>query len=356
MKEYRVGLMFGGPSAEHGISLMSARSVYSNVDIDEIEWLPLAITREGFWLDVSTSSTLLNGDEEVIPDCNQKGYTSRWDSIRSNFPENIDLVFPLLHGPFGEDGTIQGFLQTAGIPYIGSGIAASAAGMDKVFIKDILEAHGLPQASYITLSRGKFQKYNDGDKDELENRVKEKFGYPCFVKPSRLGSSLGISRIEKRNELVSAIELAIEYDSRIIIEEEICGREIECAVLGSWHDCRVSLPGEIIPGGEFYDYEAKYFSDETVLLAPADLDEDKSRRIKELARQVFFLIRGKGLARVDFFLNENNKVFINEINTMPGFTEKSMYPRMWKASGMSYSQLVKNLVLQTLKDREKDRK
>ena len=352
MEKKRIALLFGGPSAEHSVSLMSARSVYENVDVAEIEWLPQAITRDGYWLDITTSRELLESESTEISSEYGEVYESPWQSIRENFPGDVDLAFPLLHGPFGEDGTVQGFLKTAGVTYIGCDITSSVLGMDKIYMKDILHRYDLPQARYSPLSK---EQYRRKDCAEIEVKVGTELGYPCFVKPASMGSSLGISRVNSREELASSLEAAFEFDDRIVIEEAIEGREIECSVLGNSHNCQVSRPGEIIPEGEFYDYESKYFSEKTRLLAPANLEEELAERIRRLARRTFLLLGGEGMARVDFFVTDEENILINEINTIPGFTDKSMYPRMWQASGLSYPELVKELVREAVKSEVKDR-
>ncbi len=348
MDEINVALLYGGPSAEHNVSLMSARSVLNNIDLDDIVWQPIAISKNGYWLDKDVSHKLLVEEYSQVPDSLEQNYKTKWLSIKENFSDDIDIVFSLLHGPYGEDGTLQGFLEIVNIPYVGSNVTTSAVCMDKIFAKDILAQNGFPQAQYIT-----FSCKNLNNKDAL-NKIKDKIiseiGLPCFIKPASLGSSLGISKVKNESEILPALQQAKKFEERIIIEEAINGREIECSVRGSQENCRASLPGEIIPDREFYDYEAKYFSNETELIAPAELKQETVEHIQKLAVRAFRLLGGEGLARVDFFLTDSNEVLINEINTIPGFTERSMYPKMWEASNCSYENLVASLLKSALKN------
>lgn len=341
-KIHKVGLLFGGRSAEHEVSLMSARSVFAEVEIPGIDWIPLAISQGGKWLSPEVSRKLISNEFDRIPEEEENKYGSILESIKENLSEEIELIFPLLHGPHGEDGTMQGFLQTAGIPFVGSKTAASAVAMDKSFAKNIFERHNIRQADYLLLTA------RDIDGKEkiagLEERVIEKIGLPCFIKPVSLGSSIGISKVKDVKDLMPAVRMAFEYDNRILLEEFISGREIECSVLGTWKNSEVSRPGEIIPEHEFYDYEAKYFSNRTSLITPAELSRETEEEVRSLARRAFRLLYCDGLARVDFFLTDDGEVYLNEINTIPGFTEKSMYARMWQASGLGYAELVKRLL------------
>ncbi len=339
---HKVGLLFGGRSAEHEVSLMSARSVFAEVDIPGIDWVPLAISQNGKWLSPEISRKLITTEIDRIPEEEENNYGSILESIKKNLSEEIELIFPLLHGPYGEDGTMQGFLQTTGISFVGSKTAASAVAMDKSFAKNIFERHNIKQADYLLLTAQDIK--DKGEIAGLENRVVEKLGLPCFIKPASLGSSIGISKVKEIKDLMPAVRMAFEYDNRILLEEFIPGREIECSVLGTWKNSEVSRPGEIIPEHEFYDYEAKYFSSRTKLITPAELSLETEEKIKSLARRAFRLLYCDGLARVDFFLTEGEEIYLNEINTIPGFTEKSMYARMWQASGLEYAELVKKLL------------
>ncbi|SDL39155.1 D-alanine--D-alanine ligase family protein [Halarsenatibacter silvermanii] len=348
----KVCLLFGGQSHEHKVSIMSARSVFAQQEgLDNFEFHPTAITRNGFWLSEALSKKILNSDTKEIPEEYEKKYSSSWQSIKENFDEKIDLAFPLLHGPFGEDGTIQGFLETSDIPYVGCDVTTSVLGMDKIYQKNILENQGFPQANYISYNNLKNISANNDLSKRLDEEVSEKTGYPCFVKPSRQGSSLGISRVRSADELNQALEKALKYDDRVLIEESIAGREIECSVLAEDEECKASVPGEIIPAGDFYDYKSKYLTDETELITPAELSSEIEENIRSLSCDLFRNLGGKGFARIDFFLTSGeNEVLINEINTIPGFTKRSMYPKMWQESGLDYVKLLQTLFYTTLKN------
>ncbi|MFW6381918.1 MAG: D-alanine--D-alanine ligase family protein [Bacillota bacterium] len=339
----RIGLVFGGKSAEHEVSIMSARSVYKELISTDYQASPIFINKDGYWLDAETSKRVINGDIEQTKDITSD-YQTIFASLVNNFPENIDLVFPLMHGPFGEDGKIQGFFEVLDIPYVGAGTSASAVSMDKIYFKNILSKYDLPQTKYITISESNWAEAETQQILEIKNRIREEIAYPLFVKPANLGSSIGISRVTEEEGVESAIDFALKYDNRILIEAEVSGREIECSILEVEAGCISSRPGEIIPANEFYDYEAKYYSNDTILKTPADLSNKLENRIRDLAEKTFQLINCSGLARIDFFLDNKNNIFINEINTMPGFTPKSMYARMWEASGLNYSDLLKKLI------------
>ena len=256
----------------------------------------------------------------------------------------FDLVFPVLHGPYGEDGTIQGLLEMANVPYVGSGVLGSSLGMDKDRMKAVFHEKDLPQARYVTLLRSDLQSSLNTCLDEIETKI----GYPCFVKPANLGSSVGISKAHHREELLEALKVASVFDRKIIVEEYIIGKEIEVAVLGN-DNPKSSIPGEVIPALEFYTYEAKYSNIGSSVLIPAPLDESIIIRIKELAIEAFRAVEASGLSRVDFFVTPENEIFLNEINTLPGFTEISMYPKLWEASGIPYSELIDRLISLGLK-------
>lgn len=348
MTEYKVALLFGGPSAEHSVSLMSARSVFASIEIEGIHWHPIAVSKGGYWLDQEISQTILKEEYSEVSNRGQERYDSKWMSIKKNLSDDIDIVFSLLHGPYGEDGTVQGFLETVDIPYVGCNVVTSAVCMNKIFAKDILAQNGFPQPQYITISQEDFRKSEAQEK--LIEEIVFEINLPCFIKPASLGSSLGINKVKNKSEILGALKSAMDYDERVIIEQAVEGREIECSVLGNDKEYRASLPGEIIPGREFYDYEAKYFSEDTELLAPAELNQEISTKIRNLAVDAFRLLGGEGLARVDFFLTRESRVLINEINTIPGFTDRSMYPKMWQATGFSYNELVKRLIKNSLKN------
>jgi D-alanine-D-alanine ligase len=252
---------------------------------------------------------------------------------------DIDVIFPLLHGPLGEDGTVQGLLELADIPYVGSGVLASALGMDKAVMKNVFRQHGLPVVKGLTFKRRDWEH----DPEAILAQVEATLPYPCFAKPANLGSSVGVSKARTREELRAAINTAIEYDRKFLVEEAIEGREIECSVLGN-DDPIASIPGEVIPAREFYDYAAKYTDERTQLIVPADISAETAREVQRLAIAAFLAIDAAGMARVDFFLTRDGRVIINEINTIPGFTAVSMYPKMWEASGISYPELIDRLI------------
>ena len=342
--DYRkIGLIFGGKSAEHEVSIMSAKSVYKELLNTDFEVIPILINKEGYWIDLETSKKVIEGGIDHSNIIKSK-FQTVFASLVNNFPEGIDLIFPLMHGPFGEDGKIQGFFDILDIPYIGAGTAASAVSMDKIYSKNIINKYNLPQTEYITISEKEWAKFGDEQVLEIKRRITEKISYPLFVKPANLGSSIGISRVTSEAEVGLAIDLAFKYDNRILVEAAVEGREIECSLLETDEGCISSKPGEIIPANDFYDYDAKYFSDNTVLMTPADLDSELAEEIRYLAEKTFQLLNCSGLARIDFFLDNENNIFINEINTMPGFTPKSMYARMWESSGIDYSDLLKKLI------------
>jgi len=342
----RVAVLYGGQSGEHEVSLLSARSVISAMDPEKYEIIPVGISKTGEWLSGESSVKLLsNGDNKNISNkltvlSEQTAVVDARKSFLSAFGQEVDVIFPILHGPNGEDGSIQGLLQLANKPYVGAGILASAVGMDKIFMKRLFAEAGLPQADFKGFLRRDIEQKLEMVLDEIEGR----FGYPCFVKPANLGSSVGISKAHNREELVDALHLACRYDRKIIVEESINGREIEVAVLGN-EDPIVSVAGEIIAGNEFYDYEAKYTDGNSQLIIPAPISEQEEKLIQELAIKAFQAIDGAGLARVDFFIErETGKIYINEINTMPGFTAYSMYPLLWQHSGISYPELIDRLI------------
>jgi D-alanine-D-alanine ligase len=271
---------------------------------------------------------------------------------KSSALEKLDVIFPVLHGPYGEDGTVQGLLELADIPYVGAGVAASAISMDKDLMKTIFQQKGLPILKWLTIKRKEWHK----DKEEILSLIQKSFEYPLFVKPTNLGSSVGITKVHKKEELEKAIDLASSYDRKILIEEgleEI--REIECSVLGN-DKPRASVVGEVRPAGEFYDYDSKYIDEETQLIVPADLPDGVSRKVQEIALRAFKAVDAAGMARVDFFVSKKeNKIYLSEINTIPGFTSVSMYPRLWEASGISYPDLIDQLIQLAL-ERHQDKK
>ncbi len=349
MKQKNLAIMFGGRSGEHVVSLRSAASIMKVIDREKYRIIPVGITREGTWLAgenvwqilwdqrsiaETPRATLLTDPSNPGLLIEQPQRAAGWEFVP------LDLVFPVLHGPYGEDGTIQGLLELAGLPYVGSGVLASAAAMDKEVMKSLFEKYGLPVGPYLAFNRWEWR--NDAHK--LSRQVERDLGFPCFVKPANLGSSVGITRVVAADGLAAAVEEALLYDDKVVIEASISGREIECSVLGDLEP-EASRPGEIIPCNEFYDYQAKYIDDRTELIIPVELGDSLEQKIKDLACRAFKAVGASGLARVDFFVEpENDQVFINEINTMPGFTSISMYPKLWEASGISYSLLVSRLL------------
>ena len=376
MKKLRVGILFGGRSGEHEISLLSAASVFKAIDTNKYQVVPIGITKDGRWLAASDAERLLdgkplrqerqlragdpettpaaavleNGESVVVPPEPQASAMRPFQSDArarqaTDRGINVDVIFPVLHGTFGEDGTIQGLLELADIPYVGAGVLGSAAGMDKDIMKSLFRAAGLPIVKHVTLLRSEWEA---GPK-KIQNLVERKLKYPVFVKPANLGSSVGISKAHDRNELAPAIREAAKFDRKIVIEEGVGGkrnqaREIEVSVLGN-DQPRASIPGEIVPSAEFYDYSAKYLDQGSQLIIPARLNRAETKKIQHLAIAGFRAVEGSGLARVDFLMDpKSRKIYINEINTMPGFTSISMYPKLWAASGVSYPELIDRLI------------
>lgn len=358
----RVAVLFGGRSGEHEVSVVSAASVMAAMDRERFEVVPVGVSKSGRWLlpddlaalqaagrvDDGMGTPLAvvpgGGAEALIPADAGSGRDGRG-------PGRIDVVFPVLHGPNGEDGTVQGLLELARLPYVGSGVLGSATGMDKGAMKDIFGRRGLPQVDWLLLRRRDWL----SARAETTARIEAELGYPCFVKPANLGSSVGISKARNRGELHDAMDLAAGYDRRLVVERAVDAREIECAVLGN-DDPLASVPGEVIPSREFYDYEAKYLDDRSRLLIPAPLPAETARRVQELAVRAFQALDCAGLGRVDFFLErETGRLLVNEINTLPGFTAVSMYPKLWEATGLGYADLVTRLVeLALQRHRDKD--
>jgi len=382
MKKLRVGILFGGRSGEHEVSLLSAASVFSAIDKGKFEVVPIGITKEGRWLTATDAERLLQGkgfgesaskahlragDPEATPGAavlargeavmvppeplRQPGSLTPFQTEAglarrvSDRAINVDIIFPVLHGTFGEDGTIQGLLELADIPYIGAGVLGSAAGMDKDVMKSLFLATGLPIVKHVTVLRSAWE----SEPKKAQKLVESKLKYPVFVKPANLGSSVGISKAHDRKELGPAIEEAAKFDRKIVIEQGVGGsqqkaREIECSVLGN-DKPEASVPGEIVPGKEFYDYTAKYVDEGSQLIIPAKLSKTETKRVQHLAISAFKAVDCSGLARVDFLMDpKNRKIYLNEINTMPGFTAISMYPKLWAASGLAYPDLIERLI------------
>jgi len=358
-KKTRVGIIFGGRSGEHEVSIRSARSVIEAIDHKKYQVIPIGITKEGKWLAPVEATALLpesthrflksetTGDIALLGDPSHKGLISlpaTDGSAASAASLTLDVVLPILHGPFGEDGTLQGLLEMANIPYVGCGVLASACGMDKVTMKVLFRDAGLPICRYLWFLRSHWT----SGRDRVMRQVQRELGFPCFIKPANLGSSVGVSKATNRETLIKAVELAARYDRKIIVEEALDAREIECAILGN-DEPQASLPGEYVIHNEearFLDYTEKYASTGHVeFVVPARLSKVLTRRIQEMAVKAFQAIDGAGLARVDFFLRQDTgELVINELNTMPGLTEVSGYPKMWAASGIDFATVLNHLI------------
>ncbi len=401
MKNLRIGILFGGRSGEHEVSLLSAASVFNAIDKNRYDVVPIGITKEGRWVTAADAEKLLRGEKQA-----GEGARHTQERLRAGDPEatpgaavlasgesvvfppepkktgssmvpfqsdsvlarrasdraiNVDVIFPVLHGTFGEDGTIQGLLELADIPYVGAGVLGSAAGMDKDIMKSLFRAAGLPMVKHVTILRSDWET----DSKKVQRLVESKLKYPVFVKPANLGSSVGISKAHNRKELGPAIEEAARFDRKIVIEQGVGGkkqkaREIECSVLGN-DKPEASLPGEIVPSKEFYDYNAKYLDEGSQLIIPAKLSKAETKKVRQLAISAFKAVDCSGLARVDFLMepgspSKTRKIYVNEINTMPGFTAISMYPKLWAASGISYPELIERLIQLGLERHEDKRK
>ena len=349
MKRKNIAVIFGGRSGEHVVSLRSARSIMEAIDRERYTIIPVGISRNGTWmsgedvwsllweqrdLQYARRAVMLTDPQRPGLLIEKKGQSATWEF------QPLDLVFPVLHGPYGEDGTIQGLFEMAGIPYVGCGVLSSAVAMDKVIMKMIFQNHGLPVGPYLHFNRWQWQEMPS----RLMEQIRHVLKLPCFVKPANLGSSVGISKVTDAARLPGAVEEALRYDDKLIVEAEIKGREIECSVLGNLKPL-VSRPGEIIPCNEFYDYNAKYLDDRSELIYPSELSPVRKEKVRDLARRSFIAIEGSGLARVDFFVDPaSGSVILNEINTIPGFTSISMYPKLWEVSGISYRELVSRLL------------
>jgi D-alanine-D-alanine ligase len=356
-KKLRVGVIFGGRSGEHEVSIRSARAIVEAIDRKKFEVVPIAITKEGKWLAPAQSAQLLpasvqpllpskthtvTGDIALLGDPSRKGLISL--DRESLNGEKLDVVFPALHGTYGEDGTLQGLLEMADVPYVGCGVLASSCGMDKVTMKSLFVQAGLPICKYLWFLRSQWRK----DPGKVIRKVTSDIGLPCFVKPANLGSSVGVSRATDKKSLSDAIDLAAEYDRKIIVEEELVAREIECAVLGN-DEPQASLPGEYVVYDEaarFLDYTEKYTNTGRVsFVVPAPLSKSITTKIQRMAIRAFQSVDGAGLARVDFFLvRDGGELVVNELNTMPGLTEVSGYPKMWEASGLPFQRLLETLI------------
>ena len=376
MKKLRVGILFGGRSGEHEVSLLSAASVLKAINKDKYEVVPIGITKDGRWLTDAHAEKLLRGEQEggrhlragdpettpgaavlargeavIVPPVPQSHGLVPFQSTATSMQKGIDVdvIFPVLHGTFGEDGTIQGLLELADMPYVGAGVLGSAAGMDKDIMKQLFAGAGLAIVKHVTVLRSQWEK----DPKKVTRLVESKLKYPVFVKPANLGSSVGISKAHDRRELGPAIETAAGYDRKIVIEEGVGGkkrkaRELECSVLGN-DDPQASTVGEIVPSAEFYDYNAKYLDEGSKLVIPAKLSKKQVKEVQGMAIRAFKAVDCSGLARVDFLMDPGNggkagRIYLNEINTMPGFTSISMYPKLWAASGLGYAELIDRLI------------
>jgi D-alanine-D-alanine ligase len=338
MPRTRLAILYGGRSAEHQVSVVSARSVMEALDPDRFEVVPIAITRDGAWLLPDRSPLELTASDGALPEVEPAG---RELAVR---PEQgvggVDVVFPILHGPFGEDGTVQGLFELADLPYVGSGVLASALAMDKAMAKVVLAQAGLPQAPYLVVPERDWR----ADPDRVAAEVDGRLHYPVFTKPARLGSSIGISKVKTPAELAAGLATAFAHDTKALVEQGIAARELECGVLGN-DAPEASVVGEVIPGHEFYDFEAKYLDESLKLEIPAPVPAGVRDRVRELSLRAFQALDCEGFARVDFFYEEaTGRVLLNEVNTIPGFTPKSMFPMLWAASGLSYPDLVARLV------------
>jgi D-alanine-D-alanine ligase len=336
----RVAIIFGGPSNEHEVSVASARSVLAAIDRDRFEAVPVAIARSGAWLTPAETRAALartEGQDLATIQVEGEGLLARPEVLA--LLREVDIAFPVLHGAGGEDGAIQGLFELAGVPYVGAGVTASAIGMDKSVQKALWRQAGLPVARSLTLSRAECAR----DPAAAARRIEREFDYPVFVKPVNSGSSVGVSKVRSREDLADAFVEAGRWDRRLLVEEAVPGREIECAVLGN-DDPQASPLGEIVPAAEFYTYAAKYLDDATRLIAPAELPEALAAEFRRLAIAAYRAIDCAGMARVDFFLTPEGRPVLNEINTIPGFTRISMYPRLWQLAGLSYPELITRLI------------
>ena len=365
-EKIRVGIVFGGRSGEHEVSLAGAASVMAAIDRSRFDVVPIGIARDGRWLvggdpmralgqeaaqlalaaggpDAQTKRELLtraaSAESSTAESSTALARMERSESLPTGLKDRLDVVLVLLHGPHGEDGTIQGLLELAGLPYTGAGVLASAIGMDKGAMKDVFRAHDLPVVEHVLVKRHEWQR----EPDAIARAVAQRIGFPCFVKPANLGSSVGISKVKAEDDLPAAIELAARHDRRILVERAVQGREVEVAVLGN--DSPIaSVPGEVCYTGDWYDYETKYGEGQTTFKVPAALAPETTELVRALAVKAFQAIDAAGMARVDFFIEPDGRVLVNEINTIPGFTATSAYPRLWAASGLPYPELISRLV------------
>jgi len=360
-RKLRVGVVFGGRSGEHEVSLAGAASVMAAMDRNRFELVPIGIAKDGRWLtggdplralaQEAERLALTSGGSEAptkhellerASAQNTGASLMRMESsegLPAGLRDRLDVVLVLLHGPQGEDGTVQGLLQLAGVPYTGAGVLGSAVGMDKVAMKDLFRAHGLPLVEYAVVRRHDWER----ERQRIAQGIAAEIGFPCFVKPANLGSSVGISKVKAAEDLPAAIDVAAQHDRRILVERAVQGREVEVAVLGN-DEPRVSVPGEVCYPGEWYDYDTKYGTGQTTFKVPAPLPPDVAEEVRALALRAFRATDCAGMARVDFFIEGDRRVLLNEINTIPGFTSTSAYPRLWEASGIPYPELISRLI------------
>jgi len=344
-KRLRIGVLFGGRSGEHEVSLASAASVIRGLDPDKYEAVPIGISKEGHWLIGSAAQKLLpdvlrNGQRIVMAADPTEAVLIPLDRSSSGMGQRLDVVFPVMHGTYGEDGTIQGLLDLAGLPFIGAGVLGSAIGMDKDVAKKLLQHAEIPVVPWVTVYRADWER----DPQSVQKQIEKKFRYPVFVKPATLGSSVGMTKVHSRKELAPALDLACKFAMKILVERAVAAREIEVSVLGN-HDPKASVAGEIVPHREFYDYTAKYLEEGTALIIPAKLKPGQVKKIQQLAVAAFRTLELSGMARVDFFLEKKGgRLFLNEVNTIPGFTSISMYPKLWEATGIPFRELIDRLI------------
>jgi D-alanine-D-alanine ligase len=363
-RKIRVGILFGGRSGEHEVSLTSAQGIMKAIDKDKYDVVPIGITKEGRWMVGGDPLRALRAAADMPPalaaHAEEEAETLQTVLVplepgpsaltTINAPLEVDVIFPVLHGPHGEDGTVQGLLDLAGLPYVGAGVTASAVGMDKAIAKDVFRTHGLPVLPYYVVLR----KVWEEDPTQVVTYCEAALRYPMFTKPANLGSSVGVSKAHNRAELMTGLDEAAHFDRKLIVEQGIQAREIEVSVLGN-DDPIASLPGEIIPSREFYSYAAKYIDDASELLIPAPISEEHTEQVRRLAIQAYTAIDCAGMARVDFLMDKaTGELWLNELNTIPGFTPISMYPKLWEATGISYTELIDRLIQLAL-ERYEDR-
>jgi D-alanine-D-alanine ligase len=342
-RKLRVGVLFGGRSGEHEVSLASAASIIRGLDPQKYEAVPIGISKEGHWL-------IGEGAQKMLPEVlrtGQRVVMSADPTESALMPidgsargHKLDVIFPVIHGTFGEDGTMQGLLELAGLPFVGAGVLGSAIGMDKDVAKKLMQVAGIPVVPWIAVQRADWER----DPKAIRRAIEKKFKYPVFAKPATLGSSVGMTKVHSRAELGPALDLAAEFAMKIMVERAVSAREIEVSVLGN-HDPRASIPGEIVPHREFYDYAAKYLEEGTQLLIPAKLKKSEVKKVQVMAVTAFRALELSGMARVDFFIEKRGgKIFLNEVNTIPGFTSISMYPKLWEANGIPFRELISKLI------------